>query len=146
MMACHYGPCMNARHAGLRQLVSDACQKAGYATLQEQLVPEFPTHRRMRDGVMVEEPWTVGDTVYFGIVTITTTGYGDLLPKTGDTRSFTAAYAFFGVVLISSAMGFLISKMMEAGEHALQKQARKEAMKPPPVRKGKGEGAGEGAG
>ena len=52
---CSLGPCVAARHAGMRQVTADACTRAGYATLQEQAVPEFPLRTRYRDGVQVTE-------------------------------------------------------------------------------------------
>jgi hypothetical protein len=61
--------------------------------------------------------WTLVDTLYFSIVTITTTGYGDLLPTTDGTKVFCCFYAYIGVGLIASVVGVLISQMMEAQHH-----------------------------
>jgi hypothetical protein len=72
----------------------------------------------LSDGV----PWTFIDTVYFGIVTITTTGYGDLLPNShhcnNGTMVFTCFYAFVGVGLIASIMGFLVGAVLEMRQKA----------------------------
>jgi hypothetical protein len=61
--------------------------------------------------------WTFVDTVYFGIVTITTTGYGDLLPNHNNcnngTMVFTCFYAFIGVGMIASALGFMVGRLLE---------------------------------
>lgn len=61
--------------------------------------------------------WTFIDTLYFGIVTITTTGYGDLLPNSNycnnGTMVFSSFYAFIGVGLIASLMGFIVGSILE---------------------------------
>ena len=97
------------------------------------------------DGTMLMEPWTIGDTLYFSIVTITTTGYGDLLPKTGVVKMWTCFYAFFGVVVISSIMGFIVARLMEHGERAIAMKKMKEALKPPSTKKKESEAAAEDA-
>jgi hypothetical protein len=64
--------------------------------------------------------WTVTETVYFSMATITTVGYGDF--NGGDDRNtivFTLFYAFFGVGMI----GLAIADIMHAIEEA--KNARK---------------------
>ena len=44
--------------------------------------------------------WTFIDCVYFGVVTITTVGYGDLYPTTVETKAFTACYGLVGIGMI----------------------------------------------
>jgi hypothetical protein len=65
-----------------------------------------------------ERAWTFVDTVYFGVVTITTTGYGDLLPNhnycNNFTIVFTCIYTFVGVGLIAAALGFMVSILLES--------------------------------
>ena len=65
------------------------------------------------DGVSTEQSWTLVDSLYFSIVTITTTGYGDLLPNTDGAKLFACFYAYFGVGIIAAVMGFLIAIMVE---------------------------------
>jgi len=65
------------------------------------------------DGVATEQSWTLVDSLYFSIVTITTTGYGDLLPNTDGAKLFACFYAYFGVGIIAAVMGFLIAIMVE---------------------------------
>ena len=43
------------------------------------------------------EDWTVIQSFYFSVVTITTVGYGDLTPTTDISRLFTAIYILVGV-------------------------------------------------
>jgi hypothetical protein len=83
------------------------------------------------DGQQVEGRWTVGDTLYFSVVTITTTGYGDLLPQGAGVKLFTAFYAFIGVVIISSIMGFFVGRLMEKGQRTVAIARMKDAMRPP---------------
>ena len=50
------------------------------------------------------EEWTILETVYFSVVTITTTGYGDLKPTSDTSRLYTMFVIIFGVVLIFSTI------------------------------------------
>lgn len=65
------------------------------------------------DGDEVVRSWSVVDSLYFSIVTITTTGYGDLLPNTDGAKIFACFYAYFGVGIIAAVMGFLLAIMVE---------------------------------
>ena len=77
----------------------------------------FVSHGTKTNAAGEEVSWTLVDTLYFSIVTITTTGYGDLLPTTDGTKVFCCFYAYIGVGLIASVVGVLISQMMEAQHH-----------------------------
>ncbi|MBW3021113.1 potassium channel family protein [Candidatus Woesearchaeota archaeon] len=46
------------------------------------------------------EGWTYSDSFYFTAMTITTVGYGDLVPTTTHSKLFTAFYAMFGITLM----------------------------------------------
>jgi len=46
------------------------------------------------------EGWTWLDSLYFSIITLTTIGYGDLVPTTPLTKLFTIIYIFIGLGII----------------------------------------------
>lgn len=54
------------------------------------------------------------DALYFAIVTMTTVGYGDLVPRTAASKLFTCAFVFTGFglvgVLVSGAANYLVEK------------------------------------
>ena len=45
-------------------------------------------------------PWTALDAIYFGVVTMSTVGYGDLSPTTGYSQLFTIFYLFIGILVV----------------------------------------------
>lgn len=53
------------------------------------------------------EGWTVVECLYFAVVTLTTTGYGDLSPSTNGSKLFTCAFAFCGIAVIMGALGLI---------------------------------------
>lgn len=53
------------------------------------------------------EGWSLLDSFYFIVVTVTTIGYGDLVPTTSIGKIFTMFYSFFGVAIAL----YLFSKM-----------------------------------
>lgn len=47
------------------------------------------------------EGWSVIDSLYFCVITLTTIGYGDLHPTTEASKLFTIIYIFLGLGLIA---------------------------------------------
>jgi len=45
------------------------------------------------------EGWRFLDSIYFSVMTVTTVGYGDFIPRTDVGKIFTMFYAFFGVAM-----------------------------------------------
>lgn len=45
------------------------------------------------------EGWSIVDSLYFSVMTITTVGYGDLHPTTSASKLFTVVYVFIGIGL-----------------------------------------------
>ncbi len=51
----------------------------------------------------------IGDTLYYSVVTITTLGYGDILPVSGNARMLAATEAVFGQLFIAVLLAKLVA-------------------------------------
>jgi len=64
-----------------------------------------------------------GDALWYALVTITTVGYGDIVPKTEYGREFGALMILFGVILFSiitaNISAFLVGEDQERTEHEI---------------------------
>merc|ERR1719487_589085 len=63
------------------------------------------------------EPWSVIDSLYFSVVTISTVGYGDLVPGTRGAKIFTMFYIFFGITVVFNEIGTSLSGALAKVEH-----------------------------
>lgn len=55
------------------------------------------------------EDWNFGDSFYWAIVTITTVGFGDMVPTTDKGKIFTIFYCLVGVAMLARVMNDLIA-------------------------------------
>jgi len=63
------------------------------------------------------EKWNYLDSLYFTVVTVTTIGYGDLVPQTNIGKIFTMFFAFLGIATVfyffSTAGKYIFKKAFE---------------------------------
>ncbi|CAI9773380.1 unnamed protein product [Fraxinus pennsylvanica] len=71
----------------------------------------------LRDQIKGQKTNGILDSVYFCIVTITTVGYGDLMPSSVSTKLLSCVFAISGVALV----GVIVSK---AADHLVEKQQK----------------------
>lgn len=57
------------------------------------------------------------DAFYFCVITLTTVGYGDIVPTTDIGKLFTAFYVLFGVGIIASIANYILHRTMVARAH-----------------------------
>eukprot|EP00854_Cymbomonas_tetramitiformis_P006307 gene6307-7559_t len=70
----------------------------------------------------LKEGWTVINSVYFAVVTLTTTGYGDLTPTDNWSKLFTCLFAFLGIGIITSSLGIIGGYLLDE-QHRLMLEA-----------------------
>jgi hypothetical protein len=60
------------------------------------------------------EGWSVLDSVYFSVITLTTVGYGDFSPETTAGKVFTIVYVLIGLGILVSFLGAVAGHAVEA--------------------------------
>jgi hypothetical protein len=74
---------------------------------------------------MKVEGWTLIDSLYFSMVTMSTVGYGDLSPTMAGSRVFTIIYIVVGIVSVFVRLSGLVGQIGFAVEHWLVENVRK---------------------
>ncbi|CAA7045697.1 unnamed protein product [Microthlaspi erraticum] len=75
----------------------------------------------VRDQISGHKTNGVLDSIYFCIVTMTTVGYGDLVPNSSASRLLACAFVFSGMVLMSSILSRAADYLVEKQETLLVK-------------------------
>ena len=68
------------------------------------------------------EHWSWLNSYYFSVVTLSTVGYGDLVPTTPFAKLFTTFYIFLGVGILTT---FISATMKRRGAKMLEKHDKK---------------------
>ena len=72
------------------------------------------------------EKWSYLDALYFSVSTVTTVGYGDLVPQTTLGKSFTILYMLIGVAVALYGLRLIAIHFMEIREEYHLKSLLKE--------------------
>lgn len=65
-------------------------------------------------GLAFFEEWTLFDSLWVTVVSLTTTGYGDILPKTLNGRAFLLGVLIVGVGAVAYSMGAILNILVES--------------------------------
>ncbi len=72
------------------------------------------------------EGWSWTSSFYFTVCTITTVGYGDMVPSTETSRLVTALFALAGVSIAFASFGIIGATYIRRGEDVVRKVRRED--------------------
>ncbi len=61
----------------------------------------------------IVERWSFLDALYFTVITLTTIGYGDLVPTTDLAKVFTIVFVITGVGFILAFLNFIVTRTVK---------------------------------
>ena len=70
------------------------------------------------------EGWSLLDSLYFSVVTLTTVGYGDLSPSTAAGKVFTILYIFVGLGFVNAVAERSLERRRDRRKAGAQEQRR----------------------
>lgn len=70
------------------------------------------------------EGWSFLDAMFFSVATISTVGYGDMVPETGAGRIFTMVYIFVGIGVFVVTAASIAEHVISMGKREREKQER----------------------
>ena len=71
------------------------------------------------------EDWSMLDSLYFCVMTVSTIGYGDLVPTSGLSKGFTMAFAILGIGLFASFVAKLVTLRLDMRAHKRPRRSRR---------------------
>ena len=79
--------------------------------------------------VQPDEFSSIFDCMWWAISTMTTVGYGDIVPKTVGGKIFTSIISFIGIGVVSIPTALLASSLTNLKTHIFQKFSKSENLK-----------------
>ena len=76
------------------------------------------------------EGWSLLDSLYFSVITLTTVGYGDFSPSTVAGKIFTIFYIFVGIGLILSFLNAIAERSTEGRRGLLSRRRHPDKAEP----------------
>lgn len=71
------------------------------------------------------EGWSYTDSFYFSTMTLTTVGYGDLVPTTDHSKIFTAIYTLVGIAVMLYVLGSVVNVIIHERAEKFKKTVSK---------------------